>query len=207
MNPAIHHPTWYKHIGVLSEEEAGRALKGQFMVARHQAQFGIENIQVFCDFERWQLHVEGKLSESVERAKNITSKVFDISLKHTTVNSVGLNFLHHFPVDGVINLGERLARLLTPAIGLPHFEGMGGTVALFTQVPEGHFSVKVEPSVIDESLLFVGFHLECTLPPASPAGSLMEIRIDELIDRTVPRLLPRMSSELLSICAAVKGGD
>jgi hypothetical protein len=205
MNPAIHQPAWYRFIDAISEEEQQQTIKNGVVILPNQAHFGFEGLQISCDFERWQVALEGELSKSIERGKAIASKVFDISLKHTPVTSVAFTFNNHVSVPGVSTVAPRIPQLVAPVVGLERFEGLAGRASLLTQTQDGQYTIQIEPSVVNPALLYVGFFFESRLPAHSPAEPMSEIRIDDLIDKTVPKLMPRMTSELAAIRAAVEG--
>jgi hypothetical protein len=129
MNPRIHHPAWYRHVGLISAEEAELAYKsdGTFTLPP-QAHITLSAIGIDCQMNRWEIGTSDE--GQVNRIREITCKVFDELLKHTTVTVVGynVNFVKHVHHDHVSRLlGAQLTSL---PLGLPNKEGIQGELVL-----------------------------------------------------------------------------
>ncbi len=113
MNPSIHHPVWYRHVGLLSEEEEREAIEGRqallVPLPAPMAQFETGLFQVSCQQNRWQI-LTANLA-ATDRIVSIAEKLFDEILPHTPVTQFGYNFDFVFDVakGGV---GRALGRLL-----------------------------------------------------------------------------------------------
>ena len=90
MNPRIHHPTWYRLVGLISEQEEQQALESGLLVTPPVAQFQCPGFVVLCQEERWE--VQTNRSELFVRLRDLTSRVFDELLNHTPLNRYGFNF-------------------------------------------------------------------------------------------------------------------
>src|SRR5713101_3086957 len=95
MNPALHHPHWYKEIGAISEHRYNEALETENLICtRPLSNFKAGPLTVTCELEKWQAIAEDETSS--DELVNAASKVF-IALYHTPITAFGFNF--SFQVD------------------------------------------------------------------------------------------------------------
>jgi hypothetical protein len=91
MNPRIHHPVWYKLVGIFTEEEIAEALQAASVICIPPlAQFNVKDIVIKCQSDRWEIHTTER--DELNQIREVTAKVFDELLKHTRLSKVGLNF-------------------------------------------------------------------------------------------------------------------
>src|SRR5690349_21052972 len=87
MNPALHHPLWYRDRGLISEAEEKQALeKGSPMLLpspQPYASFSAGFFQVKCDAERWEITTSRP--DQFDTIRGIAQKLFDEVLPHTPV--------------------------------------------------------------------------------------------------------------------------
>jgi hypothetical protein len=113
MNPRIHHPSWYRMVGIITEQEADAATKddGTFC-APAGARFSVqENFEIICQLDRWSVLTDRE--DQTERILEIASKTFKI-LAHTPVHAVGINsnFIRQTSVSDVgLMLGKAVGSL------------------------------------------------------------------------------------------------
>jgi hypothetical protein len=133
MNPLIHHPSWYEHLGILTREETEAALQdAQTLTSPPAAQIVLAGLRIACVQGRWD--VSATTPEGRGRILDIAARTFD-TLEHTPVAAFGLNFNFkrrtHHPDSGSV-----LARLLEQLpIGLD--SGRGKTGALTWKAATG----------------------------------------------------------------------
>ncbi len=108
MNPSIHHPIWYRHVGLLDEQEEKVALEKPAIllpVPMRMASFETESFQISCQHDRWQILTTNPAC--ADRILSLTEKLFDVLLSHTPVTQFGYNF------DFTFGLGRQaVARML-----------------------------------------------------------------------------------------------
>ena len=132
MNPSIHHPVWYRHVGLLSEQEEREAIEGKqallIPLPAPMAQFETGLFQVSCQQNRWQILTANHAA--TDRIVSIAETLFDEILPHTPVTQFGYNFDFVFDIakGGVGRvLGRLLMRhALRPGYRGPNFGGMEG---------------------------------------------------------------------------------
>src|SRR5208282_3573092 len=91
MNPRIHHPSWYRLVGLFDEEEAEAALKtAHTLITPPLSQIQTPKLTIVCQDDRWEIRTSDP--DQVERIQEITYRLFDDILPHTPVQAAGLNF-------------------------------------------------------------------------------------------------------------------
>lgn len=85
MNPRLHSPFWYKHLGLISQSEFDEAINapGTFSTPP-LAQMQLAEFTVTCQLERWEIRTS--MSRAADRIREITARVFDEHLPHTPVS-------------------------------------------------------------------------------------------------------------------------
>lgn len=94
MNPAIHHPYWYKTHQLISDEELQESLSnGQLQAVSNPAmsilQFATTSFRVLCQPDKWEIHA--KNGDNLARILSLTKSVFDGLLPQTPTTAMGLN--------------------------------------------------------------------------------------------------------------------
>ncbi len=192
MNPAIHHPAWYKVIGALSDEElASFGLAGGQAQApvdmpipeREQglrpitdtmtictptfAQFTAGKLRITCLEQSWTISTYDQ--SFLPRIRDVASSVFE-ALAHTPVSAYGLNFNFHRKA-GVGNVGARLAQIVdaTPLDFLKGGHGERSAKIGYTLSERRRdLNVSVEPSVRGTDMIFVGINAHHPIVPSGP---------------------------------------
>src|SRR5258706_9132140 len=93
MNPRLHHPYWYRHFEVVTDEECAAAmLSGETISSAAIAQWVLPTLHVICLPDRWEVQA---LDASVaERAFEVAARTFEL-LDHTPTTAYGYNFNFH----------------------------------------------------------------------------------------------------------------
>jgi len=110
MNPSIHHPVWYKDVGILDADAAKLAVSRPVLVTPQLATFELPDALLTCMPERWQLATREPSAAARERLIGFASKTFE-RLFDTPVTSFGLNVEVERQVQGLRQdtLGEILS--------------------------------------------------------------------------------------------------
>jgi len=182
MNPAIHHPAWYKLINALSQDELAstvaldesRQLTEEAFLTKGPglrpstgagvtictppfAQFTAGKMRITCIDESWTITTPDQ--NLFVRIRDIASTVFE-ALSHTPVSAYGLNFNFHRGTS-VGNVGARLAQIIDGTqVGFPKgIQGSRSAKVGYT-VSDGAraLNVSVEPSVRGNDMIFVGIN-------------------------------------------------
>jgi len=75
MNPAIHHPAWYRSVETISEDDANAAIAGTVIVHPQLAQFGTPRWIINCVPDKWSIQTLGGLDD--EEIIDIACKTFE----------------------------------------------------------------------------------------------------------------------------------
>jgi hypothetical protein len=186
MNPAIHHPAWYKLIKALSEEEL--ASSGGLGARRQDtaetspteqergvtvtiaavdpndpistpgfARFTAGKIRIACIEQSWTIATFDQ--NLLVRIRDVASSVFE-ALGHTPVSAYGFNFAFHRKT-GVADVGALLAQIIDATeFGFP--KGVQGSRSArigYTLSDGGRdLNVSVEKSARGAGMIFVGIN-------------------------------------------------
>lgn len=204
MNPPIHHPAWYSHIGVLSDEEQKKALNAQVVVTRQMSIFSTPTFSILCDPEHWQITLPGTDAAALARGVEVIRTVFDEGLKHTPVRAIGVQYHHHLITDSVeVSVSQRIAELVSQLpFGFSCSPGSKGTIALVEPVPGGQVRTIVEGSMLNAASVYTAFTGEYPVSPV-PAG-YTEFRVDEMIQKRAPELRAYADARIVSILNALR---
>lgn len=195
MNPAIHHPAWYKLIHASTEEEL--ASSGMTPLGRPDSkegsapkekvalrilttatpictpalsQFTVGKMKVTCTEQNWS--ISSYEPQMLPRLVEIASKVFE-ALAHTPVSAYGMNFSFHRKVS-MGNVGLRLAEMVdsTPISLFKNRQGMrSAKIGYSVSQPERTLNASIEASVKGADVVFVGINAH---HPIRPSGTGFE---------------------------------
>jgi hypothetical protein len=168
MNPAIHHPLWYRMLELLSADEEQLAMSGpDLQVGPAYSQFTAGKISVTCLQPRWAVQTTDEAL--FDRLVHIANKTMD-TLTHTPVTHVGINFDFCRPsgvkdAAAIIGARAREARL-----------GFAGSGEVFGTVTFNHRRTArmavvttteiVAPDPTDPSRVLVKYNVELRLTAA-----------------------------------------
>lgn len=168
MNPAIHHPGWYQSVGLFSEAEAKTAVGMLSGVSSELAQFRLDEIELLCLLDRWQLSAPAKCGE---RVLDLAAQTFK-RLSETPVRAFGIN--DHFQVEtGVADVSAWLAEMfLSLPLGLTSLgAASSGTIIVEHQAPKCVYRSTIGPSAKGPKFLSV-VHNAHYLAPNEPRFDL-----------------------------------
>jgi hypothetical protein len=166
MNPAIHHPSWYHSMNLLSEQERDSAVSGALVMMPQVSQFVSPDFGIACLPERWE--IQTPKFATMDRILATASRVFEI-LDHTPVKSFGFNFHFHREVS-IERVGDRLgAAIKQLPLGLQVLGTADGQLVL-TSMPQGQKKmITIAQSQLGLNRVFVGlnFHYDIVLTDPS----------------------------------------
>ena len=150
MNPAIHHPGWYKLVGIITDEQMKAAMAGRPTSGPLSSSFAFEELQITCHPTGWAI-ASAKVDD-LERPVKIAAELFDKHLPHTPINNYGFIFSFHAAVRLAGGVGVGLARLMKNAnLGLD--PPLGSFTRFMHTSPQ--LTVLVEPSQRDPGRIYV----------------------------------------------------
>ena len=143
MNPAIHHPTWYKLTGIITDVEHDQATQHPIFCTPHFSSFQASNFAVQCLAQRWE--VATQLGESEERILQVAVATFK-KLYETPLAAYGFN--HNYEVEtSSDNVAHRLVDLASrTGLGFPIAEGAQATLEFVEPSGGCLFKTRVSPS-------------------------------------------------------------
>lgn len=191
MNPALHHPSWYKYIGILDDEAESSALSNEFVFLPQLGQFRTKEFQLFCDTQRWQVVVPS--SDQFDRAIEIAKVTFDDRLVETPIRAYGLNFNHHLATK-CSDVGAAIAQLLCGLpFGFRQQDGTTGKLSFTQPVADGIVRCDVEPSARHKTMVYVAFNAHYELaskaePTPISLNALIRSHLDEVLENVRTRV-------------------
>ncbi|MCG8425060.1 MAG: hypothetical protein MJE77_44835 [Proteobacteria bacterium] len=186
MNPALHHPTWYKAVGVLDDAQEREALAAEFVFLPQLAQFHTADLQFFCDPQRWQLATAN--IGNVDKVVSITEVSFDEKLTETPLRAYGLNFNFHEETK-CSSVGVALSKMVASLpLGFSPTAETSAQLAFTEPVDGGRLRCNVEPSVHGPNFVFVGFNAHYELgtaaePQQISMKALLQKRLGDIQDK------------------------
>jgi len=206
MNPAIHHPQWYRHRDLLTLDEVNLALAGpDLVVTPGFAQFSVGKITVTCVQQRWAVQTTDQ--SQFQRVVTIAKQVMD-TLTHTPISVVGINFDFCRP-SGVRNIGALLAaRVHSLNLG---FEGDGvltATASFSHQRVARLVSVltteAIAPDPTDPLSVSIKYNVELRM---LPAANYQEFNFAELLDEHLPAAITHSAQHLARTLDALRRAE
>lgn len=158
MNPRIHHPSWYRFVGLFDDEEVDQAVKApNTFVVLPMAQIETPKFTIVCQDDKWE--IKTLVPDQVQRLQDITSRLFDDILPHTPLMAAGFNFFL-FRVTAR-EVGSYLASSLanTP-LGLKRDNLSSGEVTLRRVFDDHTSQVSIKPAPEDAKTVLVHHNFE-----------------------------------------------
>lgn len=159
MNPRIHHPSWYRSVGLFDGEEAEEAIRTpNTLITPPLAQIQTPKLTIVCQDDRWEIRTSDP--NQVQRIQDITSKLFDDLLPHTPVAAAGFNFTYGRQTESH-DVGKHLADVLVKSpLGLKPDSLVAGEVIL-RQACDGHTSmVNIRPALGCKHTVVISYNYE-----------------------------------------------
>jgi hypothetical protein len=176
MNPAIHHPLWYRHHDLLSEPEASTALVS-LITFPALARFTFGSCQVFCRQDQWEIRTTD--SDLRPRILDIAARLFDNLLPQTPMASFAFNneSYHAITIEAPSALAWILLKGGLPAP--PQLESV--TFSLEARGPNGsRTSFRIEPSVRSAEEVYVAVESKHSI---QRGGGIDVFSLRPLLDR------------------------
>jgi hypothetical protein len=143
MNPAIHHPGWYRAVELITEVELTTALQAGPASSQAFARFRFDGIEIFCLQDRWQ--IQGP-ETSGTRLLKLAMETF-ARLDETPVSAFGVN--NDFHIETVLpDVAAKLATMSAEAgFGLGDIgPASSATFVLVHSGPDCTFRTTIAPS-------------------------------------------------------------
>ena len=146
MNPAIHHPSWYRLAKLISREEQTSAeSKGGIICTNVLSRFTAGTLQITCEREKWNVQTADLFQ--LERLAEMSAQIFDEVLKHTPVSAYGVNFQYHRENKSP-DVASRLGTILAQApLGILTSGAKGISGILQRVYEEKVINLIIEPSI------------------------------------------------------------
>jgi hypothetical protein len=106
MNPAIHHPAWYRAMSIITQSEFEESLRKEVIVTPQFAQFASDSFSLVCYPDRWQVLCD---TADGTRIVALAKATFD-KLDHTPVHAYGVN--HDFHVETTKQIPSTLVAIM-----------------------------------------------------------------------------------------------
>lgn len=154
MNPAIHHPAWYEHAGILRAEDVREAHMAPVICMQEFATFRTRQLEFVCERNRWSLATDQR--DLIARIREIAGKVF-ARLDETPVSAFGFNFTYVREVP-VADVGSTLAAAVGPLGVGPVGDGVRAKIAWVAPLENGA-ELNMKLSGLEGSEVLVDFNL------------------------------------------------
>lgn len=187
MNPAIHHPSWYGRVGILTEDEVGEALGEKdspelaVQVQASVASFTFGQFSISCTPESWNIQCEAPENPPERRAIEVAGKTFTC-LDHTPVDGFSVTSAHHVGVS-VPDVALRIANLLKESplgLGWGKDESPLATYQLRRKSAVAEHHTVIEPSVRVPGAVFMLFRSTFPIPAGSDMFDLKPLLLGGL---------------------------
>lgn len=111
MNPMLHHPSFYRRVGIITAAEETASLEGNLTCTRQVTQLDIKGVRVMCLPDRYQVATPDAARS--DQVVDVASRAMD-ALPHTPVAVFGINIdrVRHTALPSVPARFAELARTL-----------------------------------------------------------------------------------------------
>lgn len=159
MNPRIHHPSWYRLVGIFDETEAELATQSPLMVITPpMSLIKTPTLTISCQDQRWEITTSEALE--VPRIQEITSKLFDHILMHTPVSAMGFNF-NYRRATIASDVAAYLASVLSSTpLGLKAANATSGELVLRRSFDDHTALVNIQPASDDKKTVLTLYNFE-----------------------------------------------
>jgi hypothetical protein len=203
MNPRIHHPLWYRTVGLFTERDVTHTIKSQPVVCTPgYAQFAVDEYVITCLQDRWEIRTP--VVANAERIRDMAMRIFDDLLGQTPVRDIATNFDYVRSTPGR-NATAFLARILTDSAARLGLGTAYGGDLFFKQVITApprfapSATIAVRSSVDSEALVVnCNFHYKVT-----EYGGQSSFKIAEFLPDCGPRDQTTAQDSLSAILNAV----
>jgi hypothetical protein len=172
MNPRLHHPLWYKLIGLIDEAEAAEAMAGSLIVTPQISQFQTSKLQLTATSERWELHTQDP--ELRDRVAKMAATTFDEKLHETPISLFAFNNNFYLKAAGN-DIAKSMASKLEKSLGLS-FPNLQATSTMFVLTGDGGpINIRIEPSTRGSDEIFVAVNSNHAVTSSSGYFKLSEV--------------------------------
>ena len=174
MNPAIHHPLWYKTIGAIDEAEYQATMKTPFNTTTQllsQVRFANLRLAILCQQNEWT--IQGFEDASWPKMVKMVSLVFE-KLNETPVNSYSFVTQKHLDTP-IRDVGAALAEKVHDLkLALPRGNEPYSNIEVRVNIEDYQVRTALQPSLLGGDKLFVFYqHLYTT--PQTPSGGYFDL--------------------------------
>jgi hypothetical protein len=196
MNPAIHHPAWYKLESIIDETEYRACLSNPVIVNQQIAQFTSHGFSVMCLQDRWQASCN---ADDASRILSLTKETFK-KLYHTPVSAYGVN--HHFHIEINRQVGPVLAAIVRKTgMPFPPNEDADASISYAAKVDGYEFKTIISTSARGPEFLHFHNNAHFTIPQLKNE----HFDLGPLIDEAFLRNEDRSRMMLSKLVDAIKG--
>jgi hypothetical protein len=199
MNPAIHHPLWYKTIGAIDEAEYEASIKTPFNTTTQllsQLRFANSRLAIQCQPNEWT--IQGFDEVSWPKMVTIASLVFE-KLNETPVSSYAFVTQKHLDTP-ISHVGAALAdKIYGMNLALPHGDEPTSSIELKVKIDDYQVRTVLQPSMLGIDKLFLFYQ---HLYPA-PTGGYFDL--GKLIKAHVDGFCESEKIHCQSVIAALRG--
>jgi hypothetical protein len=187
MNPAIHHPFWYRSIGAMDEAELQGALKlptNATTPALSLVQFGVPRLSVNCQQTQWL--IQSNEPSQWERMVAISALVFS-KLDETPVSAYGLLSQRHLPTQAPDVKSAIASSIFGLQLGFPAGKSTTSSVQMTVLEEDYELTTLIQPSVMSEQSIFCHYHQQYQAPRPSEGyehfdlGALLKGRLEKYL--------------------------
>jgi len=173
MNPAIHHPQWYRTIGAIDEAELQAALRlpSQTSQLFSQVQLGAQTLMVTCQPDAW--WIQSNLVESWPRMIEIASQVF-ARLNETPVSGYAFTAQRHIDTDCPDTKFILASSLSELHLGLPTGKGVASNAQISLVEEDFVVVASIQPSALSERAIYVFYQCQYQAPSV-PLGTYFDL--------------------------------
>jgi hypothetical protein len=166
MNPPIHHPAWYRLVGLIDDAELKESIPEPTQEKPVAPMSIVPSVrlkafEVTCFQNRWDIKTTSR--DNLERIRSITEKLFDVILPHTPVGAFGINFEYGIDTGGRSPGGIIASFLSRPPLDLGLAHPDSGELRITENRPSHTFNVFVKPSEKNEDLI-IGTNAHYPIP-------------------------------------------
>jgi hypothetical protein len=164
MNPAIHHPYWYRSIGAMDEvelQESQKLTTNATTPALSQVQFGSPRLSVTCQAGQWL--IQSNDPALWERMVSITALVFS-KLGETPVSAYGLLAQRHIKTESPDVKSAIASRICEFNLGFPSGKSTASSVQMTVIEEDYEVTALIQPSVMSEQSIFCQYHQQYQTP-------------------------------------------
>jgi len=185
MNPAIHHPYWYRTIGAIDEAELQASLRNPLNTTGpvlSMVQFGSPALTVTCQPANWWIHSND--ANLWSRMVEIAALVF-ARLNETPVTVFGFTSQLHIDTVDPDTKSVLAKSILGMKLGLPEGSGKStsSNISLSVTDEDAVVNTSLQPSIVSERAIFVSLNCQYSPPGVAPSyfdlGELLRGRLDK----------------------------